>query len=199
MLNVNRYFFLTQEEDDDQATNQTVPTPPVEATKSVAVASSSPVQTKQESMGGASESISQGIVDSSTLDISLLNVANAAKSAFPIDSVRRHDYVSRLSFSSTAAEVAISSDKTYSDNGKSTAVPPSQSNSTRSNSLKHSSVRCSDKNDKKHIHGSQTPYSIEKVEATVSAIKVIKITFRNSGRVWPKLKIILSLFYSRQF
>ena len=134
-------------------------------------------------MGGASESISQGIVASSTIDISLLNVASTAKSALSFDAVKRRDYLSRLSVSSTAAEVAISSDKTNYEKGKSTAVPPSQSNSTRSNSLKNSPVRCSDKNGKNHIRGSRSSYLIEKVKATVSAIKVIKITLRNDGRV----------------
>jgi len=169
---INYYFYLTtQEGEEDQEAKQTASTPPVEATESAAVTPGNVAQSEQESMGGTSGSIAQGIVTSSTLDILLVTAAIDAST------VKRHDYVSRSSVSSTAAEGTIDP-----EHEKSAALPSSQSNLTRSSSLKESSIRSSYKTDKKPIrHSHSPPFCSGKIKAAVPVLKVMIITFINSG------------------
>ena len=122
-------------------------------------------------MGGTSGSIAQGIVTSSTLDISLVTAATDAST------VKRHDYVSQPSVSSTAAEGTIDP-----EHEKSAAVPSSQPNLTRSSSLKELSICSSDKTDKKTIRRSHSPpFCNGKINSAVPVLKVMIITFINSG------------------
>jgi hypothetical protein len=167
---------ITLEEDDDEESNQTVPTPPEETVNSLESASLDPgnaPEPEQEPMGEESGSITRGIMTSSTLGISVINADIATESAAPNDILKRQgcaprSFLNYESISSMAAEVTISSKKT-------TVAPPSQLKPTRS-SQKDSTIPSSSKisTGKKPIRSSYSPAaSEEKVKGAVPVLKVI--------------------------